>query len=109
MTLTPRVLAYLERHKDEWVPKHVLSMKARKAGFTYHQIRAVFDEVEQTINVGIRSDNGMHYRWYDMTEEERRATQEDIEWFDSLPDRATLSDSGMAPSTLIDVHNPQRP
>lgn len=104
MTLADRTLAYLKRHEGEWVSKRTISQLARRAidhrtkrRFTYNEVTEALAEVEATINVGTKYDAGYWYQWYDMSSEEREAAQAHLDYFESQPDRATLSDSGIAP------------
>lgn len=96
-SLATRMLAFLERHEGEWISKRELAERARKVGFTYDQTSLAFAAIDATIHVGIRYENGAWYRWYAMSEEEKQKHREQLEYFDSLPDAATETDSGMAP------------
>ena len=100
MTLANRTIAYLKRHEGEWVSKRTVSQLARRAvdqrtkrRFTYNEVTEALAEVEATINIGTKYDVGMWYQWYNMSSEERQEAQARLDYFDSQPDGATLSDT----------------
>jgi hypothetical protein len=68
--LARRIVRFLQK-ADDWVSKKELCTRARAKGYGYDAVCNALSEVQEHIECGTKSEQGMWYRWYDMSDEER--------------------------------------
>lgn len=97
MSLTERFIKYLERNthvSDKWqqsttVTKQKLQSLALENGYTASDIKTAFKELDEVVYIGNWWDpkkRVVEYIFYPMTDEEIKMRENDLEWFDSLPE-----------------------
>jgi hypothetical protein len=72
--IVERAVAYLERHKGEWVREDQLALRMNQAGIPEMSIYNVIKKIKKIANIGAmwsREQKCMTYTWY-----ERRAGDE---------------------------------
>lgn len=90
------IMCFLHHHKDRSVPKQEIIEAALARLYSRDQIFEALKAIENNImivNVGNWWESkdtkdfkrGEYWRWYDMTEAEVKARQDDNLWFESLP------------------------
>lgn len=86
MTLAERMHAYLKRHEGEWISKRHLSQLAQSRGYSYEATTEAFEELNGYVDVGGQYDQGYWYRWYPLTEDEKRRQRDILAFYDSMPE-----------------------